>query len=139
MGFGGGGGKNKVHASINITPLVDVVLVLLIIFMVLTPILLKQLEIAVPQKADVETSPPPVTSEQVVIRVDADGSLAINGAGVSRDLLADHVRTIFASRRAGEKVMFFDVDDRANYGEVVGVMDTCRGAGVKVLGIMTKN
>ncbi len=137
MAFAGGGRKGAVQSSINITPLVDVVLVLLIIFMVLTPILLKQLQVTVPQKADVEVTPPPVTTEQVVIRIEADGKMAINHEPVAPEALAERVRTIFAGRR--EKVMFFDVDDRANYGQVVDVMDTCRGAGVKVLGIMTKS
>jgi biopolymer transport protein ExbD len=137
VGFGGGAGKNMVSSNINITPLVDVVLVLLIIFMVLTPILLKQMEVNVPQKnTDVQVTPP-VTSEQVVLRVESDGKISINHEPVATDQLAEKVRTIFAARR--EKVMFFDVDDKANYGLVVGVMDTCRGAGVKVLGIMTKS
>jgi biopolymer transport protein ExbD len=105
--------------------------------MVLTPILLKQMEVNVPQKnTDVQVTPP-VTSEQVVLRVESDGKISINHEPVATDQLAEKVRTIFAARR--EKVMFFDVDDKANYGLVVGVMDTCRGAGVKVLGIMTKS
>lgn len=137
MSFGGGGGKGSVRSEINITPLVDVVLVLLIIFMVLTPILLKQVEVSVPQKNDVNITPPPVTTEQVVIRIEADGRIAINHEPVAPEALAEKVRTIYAARR--EKVMFFDVDDHANYGLVVSVMDTCRGAGVKVLGIMTKS
>ena len=128
--------STTIKSDINVTPLVDVVLVLLIIFMVLTPILLKQTEVNVPQKANVELAPP-TTSDQVVIRIEADGRIAINHDPVADVLLAEKVKTIFAARR--EKVMFFDVDDKANYGHVVEVMDTCRGAGVKVIGIMTKS
>jgi biopolymer transport protein TolR len=131
-----GGKKGGVRSEINITPLVDVVLVLLIIFMVLTPILLKQMEVNVPQKDNAVDVKPQVTTEQVVIRIEADGRLSINHEPVSPEQLAEKVRTTFAARR--EKVLFFDVDDKANYGQVVSVMDTCRGAGVKVLGIMTR-
>jgi len=131
-----GGKKGGVRSEINITPLVDVVLVLLIIFMVLTPILLKQMEVNVPQKDNAVDVKPQVTTEQVVIRIEADGRLSINHEPVSPEQLAEKVRITFAARR--EKVLFFDVDDKANYGQVVSVMDTCRGAGVKVLGIMTR-
>ena len=125
------------RSDINITPLVDVVLVLLIIFMVMPPILLKQLDVNVPQKADVDVAPPPVTTEQVVLKIDKEGRIEINHEPVAPETVADKVRTIFTNRR--EKLMFFDVDDQANYGRVVEIMDTCRGAGVKVLGIMTKS
>ena len=137
MGFAAGGKKGAVRSDINITPLVDVVLVLLIIFMVATPILLKQMEVKVPQSADVDISPPPVTTEQVVLQVDRENRISINHEKVAPEVLADKVRTIFEGRR--EKLLFFDVDDAANYGEVVHIMDVCRGAGVKVLGIMTKS
>jgi biopolymer transport protein ExbD len=137
VGFSAGGKKGAVRSDINITPLVDVVLVLLIIFMVATPILLKQMEVKVPQSADVDITPPPVTTEQVVLQVDKENRISINHEPVAPEALADRVRTIFEGRR--EKLMFFDVDDNANYGEVVHIMDVCRGAGVKVLGIMTKS
>ena len=55
---------------------------------------------------------------------------------MARERLGDTIRDVFAPRR--DKLMFFDIDDRANYGLVVEVMDVCRGAGVKTLGLMTK-
>ena len=135
MAFSAGGGGGP-RSDINITPLVDVVLVLLIIFMVMTPLLLKELDIKVPEKAqDVEVVPPTAQS-QVVLKIDAEGKLAINGDPVPRETLGDRVRDVFAPRR--EKLLFFDIDDRANYGLVVEAMDVCRGAGVKTLGLMTK-
>ena len=131
-----GGAKKGIRGEINVTPLIDVVLVLLIIFMVMTPIMLKEMEVTVPQKADVSIATP-VADEQLILRIDADGSLSINHRPVTVQALAGEVSKIFAGRR--EKVLFFDVDDRANYGVVVTIMDTCRGAGVKVLGIMTRS
>lgn len=130
------GSKGGVRSDINITPLVDVVLVLLIIFMVMTPLMLKQLAVKVPQK-DLEVTPSVVPVEQVVVRMDKEGRLDINHEPVRREELAEKVRTILATRR--EKVVFFDIDDEANYGAAVQVMDLCRGAGAKVIGIMTRS
>jgi biopolymer transport protein ExbD len=133
MAFAGGGGKGRVRSDINITPLVDVVLVLLIIFMVMTPVLLKKMDLQVPEKvdSDVQTS----ASDQVVLSIAADGTVAINKEPVPRETLAVKMTDVLHARR--EKVVFFDIDDRANYSEVVKIMDDTRGAGAKVLGIMT--
>jgi biopolymer transport protein ExbD len=133
MAFAGGGGKGRVRSDINITPLVDVVLVLLIIFMVMTPVLLKKMDLQVPEKvdSDVQTS----ASDQVVLSIAADGTVAINKEPVPRESLAVKMTDVLHARR--EKVVFFDIDDRANYSEVVKIMDDTRGAGAKVLGIMT--
>lgn len=121
------------NSEINITPLVDVVLVLLIIFMVMTPVLLKKMDLQVPEKvdSDVQTS----ASDQVVLSIAADGTVAINKEPVPRESLAVKMTDVLHARR--EKVVFFDIDDRANYSEVVKIMDDTRGAGAKVLGIMT--
>jgi len=129
-------GRGGVRSDINITPLVDVVLVLLIIFMVMTPILLKQLDVKVPEKADAELSTPPPAQSQAVLRIGPDGALALNQEPLRRERLAEVMRETFAPRR--DKILFFDIDDQANYGQVVEVMDVCRGAGVVTLGMMTK-
>ncbi|MCC7382522.1 MAG: biopolymer transporter ExbD [Deltaproteobacteria bacterium] len=134
MSFAGGGGKGRVRSDINITPLVDVVLVLLIIFMVMTPIMLKELDLQVPEKVEMETQLP--QDDQVVLGIAADGTISLNREPLAREGLEDRIREVMSRRR--EKVMFFDVDDDAGYGDVVAVMDTCRGAGAKVLGIMTR-
>jgi len=135
MAFSGSGGKGRVRADINITPLVDVVLVLLIIFMVMTPVLLKKMDVAVPDKVDVEVQT--TVSDQLVVGINALGEVAINKEPIARDAVAEKIATILRSRR--EKVIFFDIHDQANYAEVVKLMDDCRGAGAKVLGIMTSS
>jgi biopolymer transport protein ExbD len=134
MAFAAGAGRGKVRSDINITPLVDVVLVLLIIFMVMTPILLKQIGIQVPEKADAEDSAP--DAEQIVLSISADGKLSMNREDLTREALEPRLREVFASRK--DKTIFFDVDERANYGFVVEVMSACRASGAKVLGITTK-
>ena len=133
MAFGGSSGG--VRSDINITPLVDVVLVLLIIFMVMTPSLLKEMDLTVPEKADVQMAVP-TTTDQIVVSVNREGKIAINREPILESALAARVHDLMAQR--ADKLIFFDIDDDANYGEVMHVMDVCRGAGTKVLGIMTK-
>ena len=141
MGMNLGGAKTGVKSEINVTPLVDVVLVLLIIFMVMTPLMLKELGINVPKKENVQVQEQ-VTSDQLVVAVrpSADGktsTVLINNETVDERVLADKMHDLLSQRR--DKVVFFNVDDDANYGDAVRVMDIVRGAGAKVLGIMTKN
>jgi biopolymer transport protein ExbD len=136
MGMNLGGAKGSVRAEINVTPLVDVVLVLLIIFMVMTPLMLKELGINVPKKEQAEVVQA-VNQDQLVIAYRSNGTILLNNEPIAEAILGDKMRTLLAQRR--DKVVFFNVDDDANYGEAVHVMDIVRGAGAKTLGIMTKN
>ncbi len=133
MAFAAGG--KGVRSDINVTPLIDVVLVLLIVFMVLVPKLLNQTQVDVPPKAPDNVETPPV-SDQLVVTIGEDGRVAINGEAMPIEALPDKVRDLMQNR--SKKLMFFNPDDNAPYGDVVKVMDICRGAGVKNLGIMTK-
>lgn len=133
MAFAAGG--KGVRSDINVTPLIDVVLVLLIVFMVLVPKLLNQTAVDVPPKAPDNVETPPV-NDQLVVTVGEDERVAINGEPVALEALPDKVREIIQNR--SKKLMFFNPDDNAPYGAVVKVMDICRGAGVKNIGIMTK-
>jgi biopolymer transport protein ExbD len=133
MAFSGGG--KGIKSDINVTPLIDVVLVLLIVFMVLVPKLLNQMTVDVPPKVDTQPQEQ-TTSDQLVLTVSDKGAIAINGETVTLEELPDKVRNLMANR--GKKVMFFKPDDEASYELVNKVMDYCRGAGVKTLGIMTK-
>ncbi len=134
MAFGPAG-SGGLRADINITPLVDVVLVLLIIFMVMTPTLLKQMELTVSEKADVQIQTP-VTSDQIVVSVSKEGKISINKEMIAESTLAERMHELMRFSR--DKLVFFDIDDDANYGDVMHVMDVCRGSGAKTLGIMTK-
>ena len=134
MAFGGGGGAG-VRSEINITPLVDVVLVLLIIFMVMTPSLLKEMDVAVPEKADVQVAAPS-TADQIVVSVSREGKIAVNREPIVESQLTTRLHELLAAK--AEKLVFFDIDDDANYGDAVHAKDVCRGAGAKVLGLMTR-
>jgi len=134
MAFGGAT-TGGVRSDINITPLVDVVLVLLIIFMVATPMLIKDLDLTVPEKAET-TIATPTTANQVVVSVTKEGQVQINREPIAESLLTEKIHDLMATR--SQKLVFFDIDDDANYGDAMHVMDVCRGAGAKTLGIMTK-
>jgi len=136
MGMNVGGSRAAASGDINITPLIDVVLVLLIIFMVLVPATVKQLTATIPRKDEAST-PTPNTSSQIVLKVGPQGQLTLGQDGVEPANLREVIQKRLGS--ASEKVVFFDVDDDARYGAVVRYMDVVRGAGARTLGIVTRD
>ena len=131
------------NSDINVTPLVDVVLVLLIIFMVVTPLLEKDIEVRVPQTEEVETTNE-VPPDQLVVNISAKGEITLSttvgmSEPVSMEKYQQRIKEIMDSRAKDEdKVAFFQADDAANYGTLVAVLDKSRLAGAKVLGMMTE-
>ena len=136
MSFGGASGGKGPSSEINVTPLIDIVLVLLIIFMVLTPVMLKEIAAAVPRKATQDAVAPPGLPP-IVVRLDAADNLSVSGESVAVEALGARVGERLLHDRT--KVVFFEVDDGANYGRAVRLMDICKGAGAKVLGIVTRD
>jgi biopolymer transport protein ExbD len=118
----------------NVTPLIDVLLVLLIIFMVVTPLMMMQHRLDVPKKAEVDL-PPDVTQDQVVLTYTKDQEIFINRTRVDRSMLAKKLQDIFENRR--EKTIFINIDPQANYGEAVKIVDTTRNAGLEKLAVIT--
>src|SRR5688572_24206776 len=106
-------------SEINITPLVDVVLVLLIIFMVVTPLLQMGYDVKVPPKAQVDEPLPP--ADQLIVSLTAQNRLYLNKEPLDAQSLGLRLSEILKNRR--DKTVFFSADDAANYGEVVKVMD----------------
>jgi biopolymer transport protein ExbD len=135
MAFSVGGAKGRPSGEINVTPLIDIVLVLLIIFMVLTPVMLKELVAKVPQKST-ELVPPP-GDNPIIVELDARDQLSLNGEPLASEALAGQVAERLRHDR--QRVVFFKIDDDANYGQAVRVMDLCKGAGAATLGIITKD
>ena len=130
-----GGGKKRLKPQMNITPLVDVVLVLLIIFMVVTPLLTKQLWLNVPPKVEEETPPPPPgTVPPLVLTLERDGVTKVNGEPIPRAELAQRLVRMVNAR--ADKVVFFDADSELPYGSALEVMDLVRGAGVGDLAVL---
>src|SRR4051812_22326654 len=123
MGMDVGGSKKGARSEINVTPLIDVVLVLLIIFMVLTPSMLKELTANVPRKDETNQPPPPIPP--LVLEITAKSELSINGEPVAPEALADKIGDRL--KHDTQKLVFFKVDDEAMYGDVVRFMDIVKG------------
>jgi biopolymer transport protein TolR len=129
------GKKKGLRAEINVTPLVDVVLVLLIIFMVLTPSMLKHLTANVPKKNEQPAAAAP-TDSSIVVAYTAARELTVNNEPVAPEALADKLAERL--RGARQKVVFFRAEDDAPYGEVVHLMDLARGVGATTLAVVTE-
>ena len=133
------GKKRRVAPHMNVTPLVDVVLVLLIIFMVITPMMVKQFWLHVPKpdkKAAVEPVEPDPDDVPIVLTVRQDASIWINKDQVALAELPDRLQRIFAART--EAVVFFDAEDGVPYGDAMRVLDTARGGGAANIAVLTE-
>src|SRR5262245_39887192 len=133
MGFStvqGNTKKTRPVPSMNVTPLVDVVLVLLIIFMVVTPLLNKQFWLQIPKQVAAEEEPPK-ENKSVFLTVTTDGALQVNGAPVEKAELKDKIARVMAARP--DKVVYFDAADGAPYAVTVEAMDIARRGGAKTI------
>jgi biopolymer transport protein TolR len=133
----GAAGGRRPRPSMNVTPLVDVVLVLLIIFMVVTPLLTKKFWVHVPVKDDPAAElPPPTAQVPVVLTLAADGSLRLNQEPIQQADLAPRLERVFAAR--SDRTLFFDAEPGASYGRAVEAMDVARGGGALTIAVLTK-
>ena len=138
MGMGGGGGTNKAVSEINVTPLIDVLLVLLIIFMVIVPVTPKGLDALVPQPPKDPTHDQPNDRTIVVQVLSNKGgppAYKINEDSFAKASLEPKLAEIFAARQ--EKVMFVKGDPDLNYGSIAEIVDFGHQAGVDNIGIIT--
>ena len=134
----GAKGKGVVVPVMNVTPLVDVVLVLLIIFMVITPLLMKKFYIHTPKQEKKEVEKQELAADPrapLVLRVGSDQSVTINNVRLSMEELPARLRRMFAARE--DHVLFFDADDDAPYGFAVQVMDQARAGGAATIAPLT--
>lgn len=131
MGISTGGSRGGPKSDINVTPLVDVVLVLLIIFLVATPILLRYVTVEVPRKIDDETEDITVAARQIVVTVKYDGTFIVKEGNAEEKIndlmsLQKDVLTRLETKKT-EKIVFMDFEDEVPYEQVVSSMDFIKG------------
>jgi biopolymer transport protein ExbD len=133
MAVGTGTGPKS---DINITPYIDILLVLLIIFMVITPVRQMDLEVKVPQPPpeNAENTPPP--PDLIVVSMSETAQLAINNENVSITQLQQKLTEIYSAR--ANKNMFISANSKLPYGDVVKIIDIAKGAGVLDVGLLTE-
>ncbi len=128
-----GGAKGGVKSDINVTPLVDVMLVLLIIMMLVAPMLQKGVDVKLPEAAN--TSDKPETQGQTVVGIQANKQIFLNSVPVRQADLGSRVADLVAS--AAEKVVLIKADQDVDYGTVMETMDNLRAAGIEDMGLIT--
>ena len=130
MAMSAGGGGGGISSDINVTPMIDVLLVLLIIFMIIQPLNRQTIPIQVPPPQNTASAAGP--SNQIVLEIRDDGTYAVNGQEVPKDQLDAQFHSIYDARPV--KLLFVKPGPNRIYQDVIDAMDVARGAGVLVIG-----
>ena len=128
------GGSGGVKSDINVTPLVDVMLVLLIIMMIVAPLLQQGVAVTLPVATN--TSEKPETQEQTVVAITADKRFFVNAVQVQQGDLARRIEQLLEEKK--EKIVIIKADEDVEYGAVMEAMDTLRAAGIEDMGLITE-
>jgi len=129
-----GGAKGGVKSDINVTPLVDVMLVLLIIMMIVAPMLQKGVPVNLPEATNTEAKPD--TADQIVVSIDKDGKLYVNAKEYKESEIVNRVKTTLEEKN--EKTVYLKGDKDAKYGAIMKMMDALRKAQIETVGLITE-
>jgi biopolymer transport protein TolR len=133
MAMDAGGAKGGVKSDINVTPLVDVMLVLLIIMMIVAPLLQAGADVRLPLAAN--TAEKPQTQDQTVVAIDRSDRYFVNGLPIHKEELRTRIDEILETRK--ERIILIRADADANYSAVMDLMDELRASGIEDMGLIT--
>ena len=136
MAMAAANSENHLSNEINVTPMIDVLLVLLVIFMMIVPSARKAVDVQVPDPTPT-TVPANSQSNQIVLEVGPGGTFSVNKEVVPKDRLPARLKEIYDPRP--DKIIFVKGDPKVQYQNVIWAMDVARGAGVKVIGVPPKD
>ena len=135
MAISTGSGRDKVNANINVTPMIDVMLVLLIIFMIVTPLIAAGFQATLPKGKNLDPSPEKDTD--VILGIDKNGKYFLDTKPVDAAVLEDYLRSVYAARTE-DKILYFKADVNLKYGQVQDAVEMARRAGVRVMAAITE-
>jgi biopolymer transport protein ExbD len=132
---GNTGGTTSVKSDINVTPMIDVMLVLLIIFMIVTPLIAAGFKATLPKGKNLD--PRPEGENEIVLGIDQAGRYFLNGRPLPNGTLEDQLRSLYAARTE-DKILYFKADNQLKYGKIQEAVETARRAGVRVMAAITE-
>jgi biopolymer transport protein ExbD len=138
MGMSTGSGEGALVADINVTPMVDVMLVLLIIFMLITPMLQSGVSVTLPESKNPDIDMNINKETSAVVAIPADGQYYLNREKVNLSDLPDRVKNMLKDKPINEQIVYIKSSDNVKYGTVVEVVDALRGADFDQIGLVTK-
>ena len=142
MGMSAGSDSDKPYPQVNVTPLVDVTLVVLIIFMVVTPMMMKTFWVNVPNKPDENQPAPPPDSEKkdqpLVMTIAGDGTIRVDSTVLTKEEVTARLPGMLAAKEKSKRVLYFDAHEDVPYGDAVEVMDMARAGGARTIAILTQ-
>jgi biopolymer transport protein TolR len=130
-----GAGRTAVKSDINVTPMIDVMLVLLIIFMIVTPLIAAGFKATLPKGKNLDSRPE--GDNEVVLGIDESGRYFLNGRPLPDGTLGDQLRSIYASRNE-DKILYFKADNKLKFAKIQEAVETARQAGVRVMAAITE-
>jgi biopolymer transport protein TolR len=134
MAMSGGGARGALNAEINVTPLVDVMLVLLIIMMLIAPLLQQGVAVTMPEAGN--TGEKPDTQDQTVVAITSRGEFYVNALPVTADNLVPQVQRVLEDKK--EKIVYLKGDKDAKYSAIMDVMDAFRKAQIENIALITE-
>ena len=130
-----GSGVTSVKSDINVTPMIDVMLVLLIIFMIVTPLIAAGFKATLPKGKNLD--PRPEGENEIVLGIDQAGRYFLNGRPLPNGTLEDQLRSLYAARTE-DKILYFKADNKLKYSKIQEAVETARHSGVRVMAAITE-